>query len=185
MHCLSSAQPSRSPAACCSAASLPYPVGTKGGCIMKVLFKRPLGRSGLHITQVGFGAWAIGGGGWAYGWGKQDDADSIAAIRHAVGRGINWIDTAAIYGLGHSEEVVGRALREIPAAERPYVFSKGGMVPDPSRPFEEPQRNLQPNRSGRRSRLLFAGSASSASTSTSSTGRTLGTPVEESWGGMS
>src|SRR2546422_11717733 len=77
MHCLSSAQPSRSPAARCSAASLPYPVGTKGGCIMKVLFKRPLGRSGLHITQVGFGAWAIGGGGWGYGWGKQDDADSV------------------------------------------------------------------------------------------------------------
>src|SRR2546430_3909504 len=144
MHCLSSAQPSRSPAARCSAASLPYPVGTKGGCIMKVLFKRPLGRSGLHITQVGFGAWAIGGGGWAYGWGKQDDADSIAAIRHAVGRGINWIDTAAIYGLGHSEEVVGRALREIPAAERPYVFTKGGMIPDRSRPFTEPQRNLRP-----------------------------------------
>src|SRR2546428_9333622 len=79
MHCLSSAQPSRSPAARCSAASLPYPVGTKGGCIMKVLFKRPLGRSGLHITQVGFGAWAIGGGGWGYGWGKEDGAHPIPA----------------------------------------------------------------------------------------------------------
>ena len=108
------------------------------------LLTRPLGRSGLTITQVGFGAWAIGGGGWAYGWGSQDDADSIAAIKHAVASGINWVDTAAIYGLGHSEEVVGRALREIPAAERPYVFTKGGMIPDPSQPFKEPVRNLRP-----------------------------------------
>jgi aryl-alcohol dehydrogenase-like predicted oxidoreductase len=106
--------------------------------------QRPLGTSGLHITQVGFGAWAIGGGGWAYGWGSQDDAASIAAIQHAVARGINWIDTAAIYGVGHSEEVVGRALGELPAAERPYVFTKGGMIPDRSRPFEEPQRSLRP-----------------------------------------
>ncbi len=107
--------------------------------------ERPLGTSGLHITQVGFGAWAIGGGGWAYGWGSQDDADSIAAIQHAVARGINWIDTAAIYGLGHSEEVVGRALCGIAGADRPYVFTKGGMIPDPARPFEEPRRNLRPD----------------------------------------
>jgi len=105
---------------------------------------RRLGSTDLEITTVGFGAWAIGGGGWAYGWGPQDDEGSIAAIRHAVERGVNWIDTAAIYGLGHSEEVVGRALRDIPAAERPYVFTKGGMVPDRARPFEEPVRNLQP-----------------------------------------
>src|ERR1700716_2210682 len=105
---------------------------------------RPLGSSGLEITTVGVGAWAIGGGGWAFGWGPQDDASSIAAIRHAVDRGGDWIDTAAIYGLGHSEEVVGRAVREIPAAERPYVFTKGGMIPDRARPYEEPQRNLQP-----------------------------------------
>ena len=68
---------------------------------------RPLGSSGVEITTVGFGAWAIGGGGWSYGWGPQDDDASIAAMRHAVELGINWIDTAAIYGLGHSEEVVG------------------------------------------------------------------------------
>jgi aryl-alcohol dehydrogenase-like predicted oxidoreductase len=105
---------------------------------------RPLGTTGLEITTVGFGAWAIGGGGWAFGWGPQDDASSVAAIRHAVDRGVNWVDTAAIYGLGHSEEVVGRALREIPAAERPYVFTKGGMIPDRARPYDEPQRNLQP-----------------------------------------
>src|SRR2546428_13877836 len=111
MHCLSSAQPSRSPAARCSAASLPYPVGTKGGCIMKVLFKRPLGRSGLHITQVGFGAWAIGGGGWGSGWGKKDDAGPIAATPPAVGGGSNRIGTAAIYGARPFAEVVGAAPR--------------------------------------------------------------------------
>jgi aryl-alcohol dehydrogenase-like predicted oxidoreductase len=105
---------------------------------------RRLGTTDLEITTVGFGAWAIGGGGWAYGWGPQDDASSIAAIRHAVSRGINWVDTAAIYGLGHSEEVVGQALREIPAAERPHVFTKCGMIPDRSKPYEEPLRNLQP-----------------------------------------
>jgi aryl-alcohol dehydrogenase-like predicted oxidoreductase len=106
--------------------------------------KRRLGTTDLEITTVGFGAWAIGGGGWAYGWGPQDDAGSIASIRHAVSRGVNWIDTAAIYGLGHSEEVVGRALREIPASERPYVFTKCGMIPDHERPYEEPARDLRP-----------------------------------------
>jgi aryl-alcohol dehydrogenase-like predicted oxidoreductase len=106
--------------------------------------KRRLGTTDLEITTVGFGAWAIGGGGWAYGWGPQDDAGSIAAIRHAVSRGVNWIDTAAIYGLGHSEEVVGRALREIRASERPYVFTKGGMIADRERPYDEPTRDLRP-----------------------------------------
>jgi aryl-alcohol dehydrogenase-like predicted oxidoreductase len=106
--------------------------------------KRQLGTTNLEITTVGFGAWAIGGGDWAYGWGPQDDATSIAAIRHAVDLGINWVDTAAIYGLGHSEDVVGRAIREIPLDDRPYVFTKGGMVPDRSRPFDEPARILQP-----------------------------------------
>jgi aryl-alcohol dehydrogenase-like predicted oxidoreductase len=108
------------------------------------LNKRRLGTTDLEITTVGIGAWAIGGGGWAYGWGPQDDSGSIAAIRHAVSRGVNWIDTAAIYGLGHSEEVVGRALREIPASERPFVFTKCGMIPDPQRPYDEPARNLRP-----------------------------------------
>jgi aryl-alcohol dehydrogenase-like predicted oxidoreductase len=108
------------------------------------LNKRRLGTTDLEITTVGFGAWAIGGGGWAYGWGPQDDAGSVASIRHAVSRGVNWIDTAAIYGLGHSEEVVGRALREIPAAERPFVFTKCGMIPDRERPYDEPARDLRP-----------------------------------------
>ena len=90
----------------------------------------PLGTTGMRITRVGFGAWAIGGGGWTFAWGDQDDTDSIAAIRHAVERGINWIDTAAVYGLGHSEQIVARALRDIPADDRPYVFTKAGLVWD-------------------------------------------------------
>jgi aryl-alcohol dehydrogenase-like predicted oxidoreductase len=92
----------------------------------------PLGRSGLDITRVGFGAWAIGGADWAVGWGEQSDAESIRALRHAAELGVNWIDTAAIYGLGHSEEIVAQALSEMPAAERPYVFTKCGQVWDPA-----------------------------------------------------
>lgn len=88
---------------------------------------RRLGRTDLDITPIGFGAWAIGGE-WRFGWGPQDDADSIAAIHQAVSRGINWIDTAPAYGLGHSEEVVARALADIPASERPYVFTKCSLV---------------------------------------------------------
>src|SRR5246127_5049700 len=89
---------------------------------------RPLGKTGMHITRVGFGAWAIGGAGWTFGWGTQADEESIAAIRHAIGRGINWIDTAAVYGLGHSEEVVRSALADMLPSERPFVFSKCGLV---------------------------------------------------------
>jgi aryl-alcohol dehydrogenase-like predicted oxidoreductase len=92
---------------------------------------RKLGNSDLHITPIGFGAWAIGGGGWAFAWGPQDDADSIASIREAIDLGINWIDTAAVYGLGHSEEVVARALEGV--ANRPYVFTKCGRVWDENR----------------------------------------------------
>ncbi|MFY1828175.1 aldo/keto reductase [Myxococcus fulvus] len=89
---------------------------------------RKLGSSDLDITPLGFGAWAIGGGGWQFGWGSQDDAKSIEAIRRALDSGINWIDTAAVYGLGHSEEVVARALEG--RSQRPYVFTKCGMVWD-------------------------------------------------------
>ncbi len=103
---------------------------------------RRLGRTDMHITRVGFGAWAIGGPDWAVGWGAQDDSASIAAIRHAVDRGINWIDTAAIYGLGHSEEVVRRALADIPASERPYVFTKCGLV------WDEANRQAAPRQVG-------------------------------------
>jgi aryl-alcohol dehydrogenase-like predicted oxidoreductase len=97
------------------------------------MLTRTLGNSSLQITTVGFGAWAIGGGGWIFGWGPQDDSASIATIRRAVSRGLNWIDTAAVYGLGHSETVVARALREIPRAERPYVFTKCSLVWDAQR----------------------------------------------------
>jgi len=83
---------------------------------------RQLGTTDMHITSVGFGSWAIGGGGWVYGWGPQDDSESIAAIHRALDLGINWIDTAAAYGLGHSEEVVGQAITGM--AERPYIFTK-------------------------------------------------------------
>lgn len=92
---------------------------------------RRLGSSDLHITPIGFGAWAIGGGGWAFAWGPQDDAESVAAIHEAVAAGVNWIDTAAVYGLGHSEEVVAKALDGM--ANRPYVFTKCGRVWDESR----------------------------------------------------
>ena len=87
---------------------------------------KPLGDSDLRITPIGFGAWAIGGAGWAFAWGSQDDGDSIAAIHEALDAGINWIDTAAAYGLGHSEEIVARALEGI--ARRPYVFTKCSRV---------------------------------------------------------
>src|ERR1700726_3518356 len=87
---------------------------------------RKLGNSGIKITPVGFGAWAIGGSGWEFAWGPQDDADSSAAIHRALELGVNWIDTAAVYGLGHSEEIVARALKEW-RGPRPYVFTKCGL----------------------------------------------------------
>ena len=90
-----------------------------------------LGQTGLEITRVGFGAWAIGGGDWERGWGPQEDERSLEAIHRALDLGINWIDTAAGYGFGHSEEVVGRALRGV--AERPFVFTKASLLEGPDR----------------------------------------------------
>ena len=90
---------------------------------------RKLGNSDLNITPVGFGAWAVGGGGWEYAWGPQDDEDSIKAIHRALELGVNWIDTAAVYGLGHSEEVVARAVKDWRGA-RPYVFTKSVLTWD-------------------------------------------------------
>jgi aryl-alcohol dehydrogenase-like predicted oxidoreductase len=87
---------------------------------------RPLGNSDLNITRVGFGAWAIGGSGWQFAWGSQNDDDSVTAIHRALELGVNWIDTAAFYGLGHSEEIVGRALKTWPGRQ-PYVFTKCGQ----------------------------------------------------------
>lgn len=105
----------------------------------------PLGDTGMMITRVGLGAWAMGGGSWAYSLGAQPDDDSVATIRHAVDRGINWIDTAAVYGLGHSEEVIAKALQDIPASERPYVFTKAGLVWDESDRALEPRKILRPD----------------------------------------
>src|SRR4051812_18793406 len=105
---------------------------------------RPLGSSGIEITVVGFGAWAAGGGGWSFGWGPQDDEASIAAMRRAIEQGVNWIDTAAVYGLGHSEEVVGRFLKELPERERPFVFTKCGLQWDPAHPMVQSKRSLRP-----------------------------------------
>ena len=92
---------------------------------------RTLGNSDMSLTPIGFGAWAIGGGDWQFSWGSQDDNDSIAAIHRALDMGINWIDTAAIYGLGHSEEIVGRALKA--TGRKPYIFTKCSMRWDGSR----------------------------------------------------
>ena len=95
-----------------------------------------LGKTGLDITRVGFGAWAIGGGGWEMGWGPQADDDSIAAIHRALDLGVNWIDTAAAYGFGRSEQVVGHALAGLPDDQRPYVFTKASLVEGPGRTIE-------------------------------------------------
>ena len=92
--------------------------------------RRSLGDSDLALTPIGLGAWAIGGGDWVFGWGPQNDAESVATIRRAVDDGINWIDTAAVYGLGHSEAIVARALRDIPPRRRPYVFTKCSLTRD-------------------------------------------------------
>ena len=109
----------------------------------RTLPTRPLGSADISITRIGFGAWAIGGAGWTFGWGSQDDRESIAAIRQAVQRGVNWIDTAAVYGLGHSEEVVARALGDVPLHRRPYIFTKGGLV------WDERDHSLPPRRVGK------------------------------------
>jgi aryl-alcohol dehydrogenase-like predicted oxidoreductase len=108
----------------------------------EALPKVQLGRTDMRISRVGFGAWAIGGPDWAVGWGPQSDNQSIAAIRRALQRGINWIDTAAVYGLGHSEELVGRVLKSTPASERPYVFTKCGLT------WDENNRSAAPREVG-------------------------------------
>src|SRR5689334_1178915 len=89
---------------------------------------RALGNSEMRLSPIGLGTWAIGGGGWAFGWGPQDDEDSTATIHRALDAGVNWIDTAAVYGLGRAEEVVGQAVRE--RSEKPYIFTKCERVWD-------------------------------------------------------
>lgn len=145
---------------------------------------RPLGRTGLEITTVGVGAWAIGGE-WAAGWGSQDDDDSIAAIHHAVELGVNWIDTAAAYGLGHSEEVVGRAVAALPEADRPLVFTKCGLV------WDEDDRSAVPDRVGRPESIRRECEASLRRLRLERLDLLQihwppedGTPVEEAWGAL-
>jgi aryl-alcohol dehydrogenase-like predicted oxidoreductase len=95
-----------------------------------------LGSTGLEITRVGFGAWAIGGGDWEFGWGPQEDEQSLRAIHRALELGVNWIDTAAAYGFGRSEQIVGKALAELDSGERPYVFTKASLLEGPGRRVE-------------------------------------------------
>ncbi|MFZ2490780.1 MAG: aldo/keto reductase [Thermoanaerobaculia bacterium] len=111
---------------------------------MTELATRKLGNAGPEITRVGFGSWAIGGGGWVAGWGPQDDDAAIEAMAHAVRGGINWIDTAAVYGLGHSEELVGRLLRQLSPAEHPLVFTKCGLRWGDGDRMAAPKRSLRP-----------------------------------------
>ena len=103
--------------------------------------KKQLGNSDLHLSPIGFGAWAIGGGDWAFAWGPQDDNDSIAAIHKALDLGINWVDTAAVYGLGHSEEVVARALKT--TSKKPYIFTKSTMIWDEKREVINSQKQIR------------------------------------------
>jgi aryl-alcohol dehydrogenase-like predicted oxidoreductase len=150
---------------------------------MKTLLPtRTLGTNGPEITTVGFGAWAAGGGGWAFGWGPQDDAASIAAIRHALAKGVNWIDTAAVYGYGHSEEIVGRALAGMPDSERPLVFTKCGLRWNDADRIHTGPRLARPGARGGEHRC-------------GAWGRRIdlyqfhwpdevGTPIEDSWGEM-
>ena len=103
-----------------------------------------LGDSSLELSRVGLGGWAIGGGGYRFGWGPQDDEDSIRAMHAAAESGVNWIDTAPVYGRGRSEEVIGRFLRECPEDDRPMVFTKCGIVWDPDDPTKS-TRTLHPD----------------------------------------
>jgi aryl-alcohol dehydrogenase-like predicted oxidoreductase len=98
----------------------------------------PLGTTGMNVTRVGFGAWAVGGGGWKFGWGSQEDVDSVQTIRYAIESGVNWIDTAPVYGLGKSEEIVGQALKDFSDNDRPYVFTKCGLTFDLDDPNSGP-----------------------------------------------
>jgi aryl-alcohol dehydrogenase-like predicted oxidoreductase len=146
---------------------------------------RRLGTSGPEITTVGFGAWAAGGGGWAFAWGPQDDAASVAAVRHAVAKGVNWVDTAAVYGYGHSEEVVGRALADIPRSERPLVFTKCGLR------WNDADRMAAPVRDARPARVREECEASLRRLGVETIDLyqfhwpdQTGTPVEDSWGEM-
>jgi aryl-alcohol dehydrogenase-like predicted oxidoreductase len=134
---------------------------------------------------VGFGAWAIGGGRYAFGWGGQDDTASISAIHRAIELGVDWVDTAAIYGLGRSEEVVGHALAALPASERPLVFTKCGMVWDPGQPTAFPRRLLAPESLRRECEASLARlGVETIDLYQFHWPDDTGVPIEESWGAM-
>ncbi|WP_218025242.1 aldo/keto reductase [Nocardia jejuensis] len=103
---------------------------------------RRFGDTGMDITPLGFGTWVIAGSGWQYSWGATADAESIAAVRHAVDSGLNWLDTAPAYGLGHAETLVGRALADIPESERPYLFTKTGLIWEDGDDRQGPPRRI-------------------------------------------
>lgn len=146
--------------------------------------KRQLGRTDMETTTLGLGAWAMGGGGWAFAWGPQDDDDSIRTIQHAVAQGINWVDTAAVYGYGHSEEVVGRAIRQISPADRPLVFTKGGLRWG-SDPNQTPARDLSPKNIRREAEdSLRRLGVERIDLYQFHWPDELGVPVDESWGEM-
>jgi aryl-alcohol dehydrogenase-like predicted oxidoreductase len=139
----------------------------------------------MNITRLGFGSWAVGGGGWAFGWGPQDDQASLATMRHAIEAGVNWIDTAAIYGLGHSEKIVGLLLRQLPAAERPFVFTKCGLIWNPADRMAAPRQVLTPEsiRKECESSLRRLG-VERIDLYQFHWPDTTGTPVEDSWAAM-
>jgi aryl-alcohol dehydrogenase-like predicted oxidoreductase len=146
---------------------------------------RPLGRSGLQISTVGLGAWAMGGAGWRNTRGNQEDADSRAVIFRAVEVGINWIDTAAVYGLGHAEEVVAEAIAALPASRRPFVFTKGGLTwsaEDPMAPqvFDSRPETIRRECEASLRRLR----ADHVDLYQLHWPDEIGTPVEDSWGEM-
>ncbi len=149
------------------------------------LATQKLGSAGPDITRVGFGAWAIGGGDWAFGWGPQDDDAAIDAMKHAISRGVNWIDTAAVYGLGHSEELVGRLLREIGASNRPLVFTKCGLSWNDEDRMQPPRRDLKPQTIRRECEAsLRRLGVDTIDLYQFHWPDETGTPVEDSWGEM-
>ncbi|WP_263384382.1 aldo/keto reductase [Granulicella arctica] len=108
---------------------------------MTKLATKKLGNSDLNITRIGFGAWAIGGGDWSFAWGPQDDSESVKAIQRALELGVNWIDTAAVYGLGHSEEIVAKAVAG--ASAKPYIFTKCGMIWNDKREIDRSLKQIK------------------------------------------
>ena len=152
---------------------------------MNELKRQQLGTAGPEITRVGFGAWAIGGGGWSFGWGPQDDDAAVSAMKHAVACGINWIDTAAVYGLGHSEELAGRVLRELTGDDRPLVFTKCGLGWDEANPMAPPRRDLRPEAIRRECEAsLRRLGVDTIDLYQFHWPDETGTPVEDSWGEM-